>query len=129
MSRRASPFDGLLGLLPDSLPSTDSCTVVVSGHRVTDPGLIDQLLDEDDPLRAQLRQAFSSGADVTRRPRNREKTQATRRAWYQANRAAVIARSHAWYWAHRDSVLAKAHAERQAAKAKTTSTTDERKDA
>lgn len=133
MSRRASPFDALLGLQPEHLPETAQMTVVISGRRVTDPIQLDQLLDEDDPMRTRLRHAMACRDSAARRPREGKKVSTSQRAWYQAHRQELLARQRAWYQANRETVLAKQRIERAAKKAAVrtaaASTTDERKDA
>lgn len=70
MKPRATPFDGLLGLVPGQLPKTKSGRVVVAGQAVTNVTKIDALLGADDPARQELREAVRAKAKARSRKRN-----------------------------------------------------------
>lgn len=57
MKPLATPFDGLLGLVPGRLPITKSGRVVVAGQSVTNVQKIGALLGADDPASQELREA------------------------------------------------------------------------
>lgn len=107
----AQPFGPLLGIKPQSLPKSMGSRVVVDGRVIGDVRQIrhdapeDRHADDESDIQAKRKAVIKARAAAKYQlTRQDPEKMAKRRAWYEANRAKVIAYKREWDRRHHEQV-------------------------